>query len=350
MKRSRSQEGEGQCRMSREEIEESIEQREIARANKNWGEADKIRQKLRTNGVQILDKENIWRGEDDSIGIFAGPKGLPEAGIKYIINYREQIRAKKNWALADSLREVLRDQGVQIFDKDGTWRQNTTGIHGLIKDCGNEAEENQARVHPNGVTNRQNSQQTPQSKPGHTSMPHYGYESGFETPAGCVLVIDLIGKREEAKVNSDFRSAETIRQVLGICGVVIDDNSRTYQLPDGSVCELPAMEIAPPPGMEVYGSPIMDFQQSPGIFIKNFKFHQKYRKKCKNIIIINKILFHFLYLKVCLLTCIRHMWIQIFHLCCHLHMPHQDLKSLISCQNSTNTNINRHLGHQVTDL
>ena len=117
-------------RITTEEIEERIREREGARAAKDWSRADAIREELRNAGVQVLDKEAVWRAEDDSVGVYAGPKGMTEKGIRYLLAFREEVRARKDWGHADALRQLLRDNGVQVFDKDGTWRSDN-GLNGM---------------------------------------------------------------------------------------------------------------------------------------------------------------------------------------------------------------------------
>ena len=50
-----------QCTLSVEEIQTLIDQRTVARRRRNFDIADEIREELASKGVEVVDKENIWR-------------------------------------------------------------------------------------------------------------------------------------------------------------------------------------------------------------------------------------------------------------------------------------------------
>eukprot|EP01048_Picozoa_sp_COSAG05_P014640 COSAG05_NODE_1678_length_4291_cov_649.414122_3_plen_81_part_00 len=63
------------CEVSNEEIEELVGQREQHRANKDWASADRVRDDLRARGVDVFDKERTWKttdGRQGRIGIGGG--------------------------------------------------------------------------------------------------------------------------------------------------------------------------------------------------------------------------------------------------------------------------------------
>jgi cysteinyl-tRNA synthetase len=57
--------GEGDSGLGRDEIEALIEQRNAARANKDWAESDRIRDELQAQGVILEDgpEGTSWRRE-----------------------------------------------------------------------------------------------------------------------------------------------------------------------------------------------------------------------------------------------------------------------------------------------
>mmetsp|Transcript_121089 Transcript_121089/g.342610 ORF Transcript_121089/g.342610 Transcript_121089/m.342610 type:complete len:439 (-) Transcript_121089:28-1344(-) len=66
-----------ECRLSDEQIANSVAQREAARAAKNWGEADAIRDELRRHGVELLDNAKQWCTTDGRSASYAGGPALP---------------------------------------------------------------------------------------------------------------------------------------------------------------------------------------------------------------------------------------------------------------------------------
>ena len=97
----------------------SIREREAARAQYNWSLADQIREGLRARGVELLDKEKVWRSADGKVGVLPGK--LSEDQINGIVGMRERERAARNWDAADRLRDSLREAGVRLDDRTNSW-------------------------------------------------------------------------------------------------------------------------------------------------------------------------------------------------------------------------------------
>ena len=97
----------------------SIREREAARAQHNWSLADQIREALRVQGVELLDKEKVWRSADGKVGVLPGK--LSEDQINGIVGMRERERAARNWDAADRLRDSLREAGVRLDDRTNSW-------------------------------------------------------------------------------------------------------------------------------------------------------------------------------------------------------------------------------------
>merc|ERR1712066_532383 len=49
-----------------------------------------------------------------------------------LIQMREQARCGKDFAQADQIREQLKQMGVEVWDKEKTWKQPSTGLSGII--------------------------------------------------------------------------------------------------------------------------------------------------------------------------------------------------------------------------
>ena len=56
---------------------------------------------------------------------------MSEDEIKALVGQREAARQAKDFATADALRDQLRKNGVEIYDKDKYWKANT-GVRGTI--------------------------------------------------------------------------------------------------------------------------------------------------------------------------------------------------------------------------
>ena len=56
------------CALSNAEIAQKVQQREQVRASKDFGAADTMRDELRACGVDIYDKEKIWKSNDGRQG------------------------------------------------------------------------------------------------------------------------------------------------------------------------------------------------------------------------------------------------------------------------------------------
>ena len=102
------------------QIEELISQREKARKNGDWATADKIRDQLRDQNVEINDSEKIWTTRDGRLGIiqsWSSNGSLRTSEIMALLQRRQKARAQKDWKTSDKLRDELRSRGCAIYDK-----------------------------------------------------------------------------------------------------------------------------------------------------------------------------------------------------------------------------------------
>ena len=64
----RARQGSGGCSLSNEAIQELIVKRTMARRERDFGMADRLRDQLTSSGVELLDKVNMWRSADGREG------------------------------------------------------------------------------------------------------------------------------------------------------------------------------------------------------------------------------------------------------------------------------------------
>jgi|EP00927_Polykrikos_kofoidii_P071804 cysteinyl-tRNA synthetase len=106
-------------------IKNLVLMREQARAAKNFDESDRIRDELKSNGVEVYDKEKLWRSASGKAGIIVGylSNTTPtNTEINTLVGQREKARQGSDWSLADMIRDELKSAGVEIFDKEKSWR------------------------------------------------------------------------------------------------------------------------------------------------------------------------------------------------------------------------------------
>jgi len=118
----------------RSEIQSLVFQREQARAAKNFELSDDLRLQLQARGIEVSDREKIWKNTDKSLmGIVVGfdANGVTDTEINTIVLTREKARKDGDWALSDMVRIELGRQGVKICDNSKTWA-STSGRSGAI--------------------------------------------------------------------------------------------------------------------------------------------------------------------------------------------------------------------------
>lgn len=107
------------CSLGDAQIGEMVVERERARAAHDWAQADELRQRLRSQGIEILDKERLWKAPDGRFGVLPGK--MSEEGIGSLVQMREQERAARRFDVADKIRNMLREAGVRLDDKGMSW-------------------------------------------------------------------------------------------------------------------------------------------------------------------------------------------------------------------------------------
>ena len=121
----------GACELSDTEIIIKIEEREKARAAKDFTTSDRKRDELRAAGVDVFDKQRLWKTNDGRQGrigvsaaahLHAGKAPLTEFDIEQQLVLRERARAQKDWPTADRIREELRARGIELYDSQSLWK------------------------------------------------------------------------------------------------------------------------------------------------------------------------------------------------------------------------------------
>lgn len=129
-----------ECTLSNEEIAMKVEEREEARRSKDWDKSNLIRDELRMAGVELNDKESVWRTLAGRQNTYAGGSRAPQLpgnAIHQLIVERERMREAKDFAAADDIRTRLAQHGVEIFDSERLWK-TSDGQQGVIITGGHE--------------------------------------------------------------------------------------------------------------------------------------------------------------------------------------------------------------------
>lgn len=123
-------------------IKTLVNQREEARAAKDYARSDDLREQLKALGVELFDKEKMWRTANGLSGViigYGGSQGASDTEIHALVMQREKARQSNDYETADMIRHELKEWGVDIHDKDKTWR-SSDGRHGQVPSWGEMVE------------------------------------------------------------------------------------------------------------------------------------------------------------------------------------------------------------------
>lgn len=184
-----------ECPLADHEIQARVQEREEARRAKEWERSNVLRDELRRIGVELNDKESVWRtlqGRQGSYSASPRAPSLPGATIHHLIAERERLRAQQDFDAADQLRAKLAQHGVEIFDAERLWR-TVDGQQGVIITGGHEVI--------------------------------------------CMFtdseISARVAKREEARMGKHWSEADNIRDDLRRQGVEVLDSQRIWCTTDG---------------------------------------------------------------------------------------------------------------------
>jgi len=101
-----------------------VEQLEQARAQKDFVRSDELRDELKTYGVEVFDNEKMWRAKNGLAGCIIGyaEGGATDLEITTLVVQREKARQSSDFGTADLIRNELRTAGVEIYDKEKVWK------------------------------------------------------------------------------------------------------------------------------------------------------------------------------------------------------------------------------------
>mmetsp|Transcript_98075 Transcript_98075/g.311023 ORF Transcript_98075/g.311023 Transcript_98075/m.311023 type:complete len:429 (+) Transcript_98075:63-1349(+) len=119
---------------SEDHIKQLVLTREQARAAKDWTQSDKLREELRALGVEISDRDKMWKSASGAAGVIIGYRGAggpSDLEISTLVVQREKARHSGDYVTSDMIRNELRAVGVEINDREKVWR-SSAGRHGNI--------------------------------------------------------------------------------------------------------------------------------------------------------------------------------------------------------------------------
>jgi len=121
--------GEGETPESEAHIKQLVRSREQARAQKDFETSDRIREELKAVGVEVFDKDKMWRSKSGACGVIlgfgegtGGGGGATDVEISTLVVQRERARQNGDFATSDMIRDELREIGVEIWDKEKIWK------------------------------------------------------------------------------------------------------------------------------------------------------------------------------------------------------------------------------------
>jgi len=106
-------------------IKNLVQQREQARARKDFARSDELRNQLKAMGVEVYDKEKMWKSNSGASGVVLGYRGTggpTDLEITTLVVQRERARQNKDFTLSDVIRSELKAVGVEIYDKEKLWK------------------------------------------------------------------------------------------------------------------------------------------------------------------------------------------------------------------------------------
>jgi len=232
------------CDVPDETIVATVQEREAARQAHDYPRADELRESLRAQGVEILDKEKIWRTCDGRLGVLPGK--LKDEEIAHLVQLRETERSSRNFEMADRIRQALRDVGVRLDDRMNTWSTDDGRGGSFGSKSGQFAIPNTAMmqqqqaianpyavsayaVPPSSVIGSYSSAMSSPAQP----TAHISAAATSAVPISELEILLLVHQHEESRALGDTVVQEAVRNVLVSRGVTLDERIWSWRAGDG---------------------------------------------------------------------------------------------------------------------
>lgn len=251
--------------------------REHARKDNNYEEADRLRAELNADGVRLDDKRHVLITSSGLEGSFSLQHDMTIEEISFICFDREEARKENNYKEADRIRSYITSFGIILNDTTHTFKtaDGQTGSYDLRQAERNDQNRPQRAAVPlrpvaaGRPTSVPRSSQVPGRIPDFHDFPDAervaleaeladarrtyheardrmmdlerrldrltarpppppptgGAELRF---TGYLDVLNLALQREELRKNKDYSGADEIRKILSARGVQVDDASHTF--------------------------------------------------------------------------------------------------------------------------
>ncbi|KAL3932000.1 MAG: hypothetical protein SGBAC_011059, partial [Bacillariaceae sp.] len=262
-----------------EQIQAMVQDRSKAKAERSYGEADEIRDALYADfGVTIDDRRAEWTvggdfgttsipdGNNRQLNPFEKQRGCPpsdqDAQIQQLLDDRDAARKDRDFETADTIRDDLKGMGVFIDDRKRIWSfgrdagagSDSGEYHrrggGSLSDedveeitaqlakrfeCKRNRHFKSADEIRDSLQERFKVQIDDRNKEWHVVTDNYMMAAG-STPVDeetAETISELVEKRAVAKLQKDYPTADSIRDMLmETYNVVVDDRVKEWQLLD----------------------------------------------------------------------------------------------------------------------
>jgi len=207
-----------------EAVEALLQERSEFRRQRDFNNADAVRDELRQMGVMVVDKSMTWYvsfdddrsrySRSDQAGSYRRQQGddapIDEARVMQLLSERSSFRRNRDFQSADAVRDELRDLGVVVRDKEGVWF----------------VEERRMRRREAAGQRRER----PSDEFGPHGHDYAQIDGDDEPPAALLAAINaLLAKRLNAKLARRFNDADKCRDELKAMGVKLNDKTREWQ-------------------------------------------------------------------------------------------------------------------------
>ena len=203
-----------------------LSERSELRRERDYAGADAIREELRSMGVEVYDREMMWRverperrrrrsvsrvGWDDDGRFVRDPDDDAEVNaelVQSLIAERAELRAAREYQEADKIRERLRELNVYVSDRERWWRVDAAALT------------RRSRQRPDELPN------------GHDYERVDGDEAELSEEQ-LQEIHAILSERLTAKLERNFERADELLEKLGAIGVQVNDGRKAWRADGG---------------------------------------------------------------------------------------------------------------------